>query len=153
MENAAIEDHDPQVLLICEHTAEPEIAFTLWAVPVTAAAETALPPQLSLSQVLVPALPALPCDVSTQPNLDPGLHPGSCHLPTSCRIWCLMKTEGRPHRPPGSPGPCHLPSKSAQSFMALASRPVTKETLPRKQSEGSGKPGEAREWPRRQRGR
>ena len=59
MENIAIMHHDPQVSLVCEHMAESEIAFTIWAVPVTAAAETALPPQLNLPQVQVPALPGL----------------------------------------------------------------------------------------------
>lgn len=49
-------DGGPQMLLVCEHMAEPEIAFTIWAVPVMAGAETvlrayALPLQLNLPQV------------------------------------------------------------------------------------------------------
>lgn len=56
MENGAILDHNPQMLLVCEHMAEPEIAFTIWAVPVMVAAETALPSLLNLPKVQVPAL-------------------------------------------------------------------------------------------------
>lgn len=48
MENGTVSNHDPQMLLVCEHMAEPEITFPIWAVPVMAAAETAPPSQLNL---------------------------------------------------------------------------------------------------------
>lgn len=82
VENGAIMDHDPQMLLVCEHVAETEIAFTVWAVPVMAAAETALPSQLNLQ---VPALPALAMQgvysIKTGHGSQPWLMPPSHVMP------------------------------------------------------------------------
>lgn len=85
VENGAIVDHDPQMLLVCEHVAEPEIAFTVWAVPIMAAAESALPSQLSLPQLQVPALPTLAMQgvysIKTGHRSQPWLMPSSHLMP------------------------------------------------------------------------
>lgn len=76
-----------QMLLVCEHMAEPEMDFTIWAAPVMAAAKTALPSLLNLPKVQLPSLPALTMQgVSTQSKVDPGLTLAHARLGVSFRL-------------------------------------------------------------------
>lgn len=77
MENGAIMDHNPQMLLFCEHMAEPEIALTIWAVPVMAAAETALPSLLNLPALAMQGV----YSIQTRPGSHPWLMPPSHLMP------------------------------------------------------------------------
>lgn len=67
------------MLLVCEHMAETEMAFTIWAAPVMAAAETALPSLFNLPKVQVPSLPALTMQgvysIKSRPRSHPWLMP------------------------------------------------------------------------------